>query len=90
VKAWSAFLPDVLQHVPGCPDPVAEHALLRAAQEFFETTRIWKLWLPDMLTVADETDYLLFLEPKSELVRLEQATLAGREIVVRSEDELSG
>jgi hypothetical protein len=88
VKSWAQFLPDVLVHVPGCPDPVAEHALLRAAQEFFETTRVWKLWLTDTLTVADQTEYFLFLEPKSELVRLERATLAGRTIVVRSEDEL--
>lgn len=88
MKAWSAFLPDVLQHVPGCPDPVAEHALLRAAQEFFETTRLWRLWLPDVTTVADQTNYILFLEPKSELVRLERATLNGRPIRTRTQDDL--
>jgi hypothetical protein len=88
MKAWSNFLKDVLVHVPGCPEPVAEHALLRAAQEFFETTRVWKLWLDDILTVATITEYEMSLEPKSELVRLERATLAGRPIRVRSEDEL--
>jgi hypothetical protein len=88
MKAWSAFLPDVLVHVPGCPDPVAEHAVLRAAQEFFETTRVWKQWLPDITTATETTEYVIFLEPKSELVRLERATLSGRPIRVRTEDQL--
>jgi hypothetical protein len=88
MKAWSNFLKDVLVHVPGCPEPVAEHALLRAAQEFFETTRVWKLWLPDIITAADTTEYPMFLESKSELVRLERATLNGRPIRTRTVDEL--
>jgi hypothetical protein len=88
MKAWSLFLKDVMPHVPGCPEPVAEHALLRAAQEFFDTTRLWKVWLGDLTTEADTTEYPLLLEEKSELVRLERATLDGREIEVRAEDEL--
>jgi hypothetical protein len=88
MKAWSLFLKDVMPHVPGCPEPVAEHALLRAAQEFFDTTRLWKVWLGDLTTEADTTEYPLLLEDKSELVRLERATLDGREIEVRAEEEL--
>lgn len=88
MKAWSEFLKDVMPHVPGCPEPVAEFALKRAAQEFFETTRLWKLWLVDQTTEADRTDYFLILEPHSQLVRLERATLDGREIEVRAEEDL--
>mgnify|MGYP000880103119 CR=1 FL=1 len=88
MKTWDQFLRDVLPHVPGCPEPVAEHAVLRAAQEFFETTRVWKLWIPDITTVAEGTEYAMFLEPKSTLVRLERATLDGRPIRVRTVDEL--
>lgn len=90
MKAWSNFLKDVLVHVPGCPEPVAEHAIKRAAQEFLGTTRLWKKWLTDLTTVTGATEYELFLEDKSELVRLERATLNGRPIRVRTEDELPG
>lgn len=88
MKTWANFLKDVQVHVPGCPEPVAEHALLRAAQEFFSTTRVWRLWLPDATTTTGLTDYLMLMEPKSELVRIERATLDGRSIEVRTEDEL--
>jgi hypothetical protein len=88
MKTWSSFLKDVLVHVPGCPEVVAEHAVLRAAQEFFETTRVWKTWLYDITTIADITEYPLIMEPKADLVRLERATLNGRPIRVRSVDEL--
>jgi hypothetical protein len=88
VKAWADFLPDVLVHVPGCPDPVAEHALLRAAQEFFETTRLWMEWLREQYTVAGLMDYPRVLPNQADLVRLERATLNGRQIEVRSEEDL--
>lgn len=89
MKTWSLFLKDVLVHVPGCPEVVAEHALLRAAQEFFETTRLWRLWVEeDMVTEADVTEYEPFLDSKTEIVRLETAVLDGRPIEVRSVDDL--
>jgi hypothetical protein len=93
MKAWDQFLKDVRPFVPGCPEVVAEHAVLRAAQEFFEATRVWKTWLPDMDTSLDASgtgvmEYPLLLEANSELVRIECATLEGRELPVLSEDEL--
>lgn len=42
---WSAWIPDILPHVAGCPIPIVEHELRRAAQEFFERTRAWKVQL---------------------------------------------
>lgn len=88
MKTWDQFFPDILVHVPGCPDPTVEHAVLRAAQEFLDTTRVWKIWLDDTATVADQTEYFLPLESNSELVRLERATLDGRQIDVRAEEDL--
>lgn len=89
MKTWDQFLKDVLVHVPGCPEPVAEHAVLRAAQEFFEATHLWRLWLADdIVTVADATDYEPFPDFQTEIARIESAVLDGREIAVRSADEL--
>ncbi|MBX3653197.1 MAG: hypothetical protein KF686_03365 [Ramlibacter sp.] len=88
MKTWDKFLKDVLPKVPGCPEPVAEHALLRAAQEFLDTTRLWKRWLDPVVTREGVMEYDLELEPSSELVRLERATLDGRPITCLAQDEL--
>lgn len=80
MRAWEDFLPDVLPEVLGCAQPVAAHALLRAAQEFFQKTRAWNVWLDPVTTVALVTAYDLELESRSELVRLEAATLNGKTI----------
>ncbi|MEO8021072.1 hypothetical protein [Polaromonas sp.] len=77
MKTWDQFFRDVLPDVPGCPEPVAEHAILRAAQEFFQRSRAWHLWLDDITTRGEISAYDLNLEPNSELVRLEGATLDG-------------
>lgn len=82
MKTWDQFFRDVLPDVPGCPEPVAEHAILRAAQEFFQTTRAWNVWLDDVTTLGVVTAYDLNLEPNSELVRMEAATLDGVEIAL--------
>lgn len=83
MKTWDYFLRDVLPDVPGCPEPVAEHALLRAAQAFCERTKVWKLWLDPIQTVAGIMDYEIELEQRTELVQLVQATLDGRELDLR-------
>lgn len=87
MKTWDQFFRDVLPDVPGCPEPVAEHAILRAAQEFFQRSRAWSLWLDDITTRGEISAYDLNLEPNSELVRLEGATLDGQGIeLARIED----
>ena len=88
MKTWEQFFPDLLPEVTGCPEPVAEHALLRAAQEFFETTKVWRVWTDDIATVVDVIDYDINLPTKSELVRLERATLDGHAILITTADEL--
>lgn len=36
------WLPDVLPHVPGCPDLVAQRHVVKAATRFCEATRLWR------------------------------------------------
>ena len=88
MKTWDKFLKDVLPKVSGCPEVLAEHAIKRAAQEFFDTTRVWRLWLPAITTADQITDYALPLESRAELVRLETATLDGCEINVLAAEDL--
>ena len=82
MKAWDQFFSDLMVDLPECPEPVITHALKRAAQDFFKQTLLWKVWLEPMRTAANTNEYELALEPRSELVRIERATLDGRPIVI--------
>jgi hypothetical protein len=88
ITPWSQFFRDILPETPGCPDPVIEHALLRAAQEFFERTALWTVWLDNVRTIPSVQDYDIELEPNSELVRLVRATLDGRDIDITTPEAL--
>lgn len=87
MKTWDSFYPDVLPSVMGCPDPVMNHALLRAAQEFFRRTHVWTLWL-DTIRTAGRAEYDIPLEDNTELVKLQRATLQGRQIAVIAPETL--
>ncbi len=43
MKAWSYWFPDLLPHVPGVPEVLAEHELRRSAQAFFQNTMAWRV-----------------------------------------------
>jgi hypothetical protein len=74
IKLWSAFLPDLLPHVPECPEILAEHELRRAAQLFFEKTRAWKVELEAIPVAAgDVTIQVMPDDSKQEIVRIESA-----------------
>lgn len=88
MKAWQLCLRDVLPEVPGCAEPMAEHALLRAAQEFMQKTRAWKVWLDPVITDGLNLTYDLNLELRSELVRIEAATLGGQVITIAREQDV--
>ncbi len=76
---WSAFLPDVLPHVPNCPIPVAEHEIRRAAQHLLAGSRAWKVPLEGITVEAgDSVVSVLPEDPKQSLVRVEQVALDGR------------
>ena len=88
MKKWDQFFPDLLIDLPGCPNPTIEHALLRAAQQFFSGAHVWKIWLDNTATSLNVTQYDIALEPNSELVRLERATLDGRPIGIKVPESL--
>jgi hypothetical protein len=53
MSLWSAWLPDVVPHLPECPIPVIEHELRRAAQLFFEGSRAWRIYVPAIAVAAN-------------------------------------
>jgi hypothetical protein len=88
-KAWSYWYPDLLTHVPGCPNPLADHELLRAAQAFFKESRSWQDTLP-LIPVAVAQASIAITPPDAgqELVRVEQAFYDGLPIGVTTSEVL--
>lgn len=74
---WSAFYPDLLPWVIGCPLPMADLALQRSAKEFFESTRIWRAWLAPVTVLDGVREYDFVLPAGSAIVRIERSTLDG-------------
>ena len=89
MKTWQEFMPDILPDVYGCPDPTVVLALRRTARQFFEQAHIWRLWLDPVRINAGVLNHDLDLAPHADLVKLERATLNGREIDVVSSGVLS-
>lgn len=86
---WSAWNPDVLPKVAGCPQLLIEHELKRAAQEFFEETFAWKVLTPAVSVLADDEEILVApSDPEQELVRIEQAWYDGQAISPKTIEEL--
>lgn len=75
MKLWSAMYPEVLVHVQGCPDPLLDQEILKAAREFFRRTRAWQLWLDPVTTSASSRQYSLTLPTSSDVVSIDGATL---------------
>lgn len=74
---WADWLPDVLPHAPGCPDIVAEHELLRAAQDFFTRTRLWRVDVPELTVGAGSGTLAVTAPDQTELVRVESVAADG-------------
>ncbi|QNK66086.1 hypothetical protein [Variovorax sp. PAMC26660] len=86
MKLWNAFLRDVRPSAPTTPEPVLEHAILRAAQEFCQRTRAWVVEFDPTITSADATEYDMELPAGTELVRIESASLDGHPFAVWRRD----
>jgi len=50
------FLPKVIPFAPGCPEPTALEHLIAAAQDFCETTRLWRF--EDSFQLGDDPNVL--------------------------------
>ena len=56
---WTAYLPEVMLDVAGCPDSVAKNAVKQAAIEFCTESRCWTDQIDDVTTVASTGTYEL-------------------------------
>ncbi len=74
---WSAWFDEVLPHVPGCPQPVATHAIRNAAIQFCEDSRVWQIDHPLIDSVADTAEYTLAPGDGKKVVRLEMVWYEG-------------
>lgn len=88
MREWSYFLPDVLPHVVGCPSMVAEHELKRAAQQFFEKTRAWRLTTAPVRISINQSIVTVNAGDGLDLVRIEHGTYDGKKLRVISPDAL--
>lgn len=81
MKAWSTWFPDLLPHVPGCPQPIAEHELRRAAQAFFRKTFAWKVTQAASAVVAGDAEHSATpVDTSTELARVESAWYDGKQL----------
>lgn len=81
---WSAFYPDLVPSVLGCPDPMLEKQTRFAAIEFLRRTRAWVEWLDPVTSVAGLVEYDFDLPTGADVARVEQATVDGKPIFILS------
>jgi len=81
---WADFHPDVLAHVAGCPEPLLNQELARAATAFFVRTKLWTAWLEPMATAGNLVSYALEPPEDAEIVALRKATLNGEVLPLAS------
>lgn len=74
---WASLYPHLLPLVPGAADPMLDRALCDAAREFYGRTRLWRVWLAPVTTLADQRSYALPLPDDTEAERIERARLDG-------------
>jgi hypothetical protein len=87
VKEWSSWFPDLLPHVPGCPQILAEHELRRAAQVLMRRTRAWRIDEAARPVVAGQAT--VSVAPTSaelELVRVEAVWFDGKPLEPVTDD----
>ncbi|MGL4576201.1 MAG: hypothetical protein ACRCV9_15575 [Burkholderiaceae bacterium] len=84
MKAWSAWMPDVMPHVPNAPEPLVVQALRRSARSFLQETMAWREWLEPTVTSASVSAEYDFETPQdAEVHRLERATVNGNRLGIR-------
>lgn len=57
MAALTALRPDVLPHVPGCPMPMVDDAILKAVIDFCNRSRAYRFSPADIAVVASTADY---------------------------------
>ena len=89
MKTWSTWFPDLLPQLPGCPDPLIEHELLRACQTFFTRTRAWQVVQPLVAITANQTTLdIVPSDSTQDPVRIEAAWLDGQRLAVMTAGDM--
>lgn len=89
MKLWRDWFPDLLPHVPGCPNVLAQHELLRAAQTFMQGTRVWQMRLDPLPIVANQHEVeLVTADPGIEVIRVESVHMGDKQLMPVTADEL--
>lgn len=91
MRAWSTWFPDLLPHVPGCPQVLAAHELRRAAQAFFRQTLAWRVTQAPIAVTAGTAEVSTApLDAEQELVRIDAAWYDGKRIGPVTAEVLDG
>lgn len=74
LKKWSDFYNDLMPALPGCSKELLDHELRRAAQDFFNRSRAWRVTLDPISLEAGLADYELIADDRAmSVVRIEEA-----------------
>lgn len=87
--ALEDLFPRVLPFAPGCSEPVAEFYLREAARELCTRTRLWRVNMAAIPTIANSVGpYAIALPVGADLVDIHSALIDGREVDVLPESAL--
>lgn len=76
-KALSYFLPEVLPHVAGCPEPIAEQAVRNAVIDLCKRGLVWKYDLDPIATQANWPTYEIDLPSGSQVIKPSRVAFEG-------------
>jgi hypothetical protein len=82
------FLPLIMPKVPGCPEPSAFAAIIRAAQAFCERTRLWRD--ADQFTVTPTSCNVMCAPEGADVFEIEHARLDSLDLLPASQHFLNG
>lgn len=84
MKAFDDLYSMILPRVPGCPEPLADEGILRAANTFCEETRLWR----DHSTQVVNLDTDIAVPYGAMLLEVNNARMDGRTLKVIAAEEL--
>lgn len=88
MRAISDFFPRLLPHVVGCPDPLAQQAVLDAAIEFCERSQVLREQLDPVSLVIGQAEYDLYAPPQQEIARVMSVALDSATLLQADLDEV--
>jgi len=88
MASWDNWMGELVLAAPNAPVPLIHMCLNRASRKFLRETRAWQEWLePTEVSGDDFKEYTFEFPQGAELLRLERATLNGRDLELsRSRD----